>query len=69
MLDLLLLGCQLGQLGVHLLPAPGFRAPLSLDPPRFHGLHGRPQVQARQSLDALGGQAAVVDPDDVAGSL
>ena len=36
------------------------------DAPRFHRLHGRSQVDARQPLDALLGVATVIDPDLVA---
>jgi len=60
---------QCCELGVDLLPPAGFRPPLGLDAPRLHRLYGRSQVQARQLLDALGGQAAVVDPDFMAGPL
>jgi len=61
------LGLQGGELGVDLLPPASLRSPLGLDAPRFHRRHGRSQVQARQPLDALGFQAAVVDPDLKAG--
>ena len=56
-------------MGVHPRSVPGLGPTLGLDPARFHGLHGRSQVQARQPFDALRFQAAVVDPDGMAGTL
>jgi len=47
---------------VRLFDFQGQRSALGPDPPGFHGRDVRPEVDLRQAVDALVGQAPVVDP-------
>jgi hypothetical protein len=47
---------------VRLFDFQGQRSALGPDPPRFHRADVRPEVDLRKAVDALVGQAPVVDP-------